>query len=538
MIKGSRPPAGNDSAFLLDVHRRGIPGAERMRRYADQDEVDLAIVGAGAGGSVLAQRLARRGWRIVLLESGPFWDPDRDWVSDEAGQQKLYWTAPRVIGGEDPVELGKNNSGHGVGGSMVHYAGYAPRFHPSDFETRTRDGVGADWPIAYEDLRPHYERVERELPVAGQDWPWGDPHAYPHAAHPISGAAEQGRRGALAAGIEMRVGPVAIPNGTFGNRPHCIYRGFCLQGCKVNAKASPLVTHLPDAIEHGVEVRADSHVVRVEVDERGRACGVRYVADGRERFQRAAAVCVSGYSIETPRLLLNSASARFPHGLGNDHDQVGRYVMVQGATQVAGRFPEPLRQYKAPPPEISSEQFYETDEARGFARGFSIQTVGPLPIAWAEHVLADGHWGHALREYMRDYNHWTTLGLLCELLPQPGNRVTLAGETDEHGLPLARMDYTQCDNDRANIAYGKRVLERIWEAAEAQDVLTIDRYAHLVGGCRMGSSAEESVVDADHRVWGVQNLFVCDGSVMPTQGSANPALTIMALASRLAERLA
>jgi choline dehydrogenase-like flavoprotein len=538
MIKGSRPPAGNDSAFLLDVHRRGIPGAARMRRYADQDEVDLAIVGAGAGGSVLAQRLARRGWRVVVLESGPFWDPDRDWVSDEAGQQKLYWTAPRVIGGEDPVELGKNNSGHGVVGSMVHYAGYAPRFHPSDFETRTRDGVGADWPIAYGDLKPHYERVERELPVAGQDWPWGDPHAYPHAAHPLSAAAEQGRRGALAAGIEMRVGPVAIPNGTFGNRPHCIYRGFCLQGCKVNAKASPLITHLPDAIEHGVEVRADSHVVGVEVDERGRACGVRYVADGRERLQRAAAVCVCGYSIETPRLLLNSASARFPRGLGNDHDQVGRYVMVQGAPQVAGRFPEPLRQYKAPPPEISSEQFYETDEARGFARGFSIQTVGPLPIAWAEHVLADGHWGHALREYMRDYNHWTTLGLLCELLPQPANRVTLADETDEHGLPVARMDYTQCDNDRANIAYGKRVLEGIWEAAEAQDVLAIDRYAHLVGGCRMGSSAEESVIDADHRVWGVPNLFVCDGSVMPTQGSANPALTIMALASRLAERLA
>jgi choline dehydrogenase-like flavoprotein len=530
MIKGSRPPADNDSAFLLDVHRRGLPGLPRMRHYADGEEVDLVIVGAGAGGSTLAQRLARHGWRIVVLESGPFWDPDRDWVSDEAGQHKLYWTAPRVIGGGDPVELGKNNSGHGVGGSMVHYAGYTPRFHPSDFETYTRDGVGADWPIAYPDLKPHYERVERELPVAGQDWPWGDPHAYPHSAHPISAAAEQGRRGALAAGIEMRIGPVAIPNGTFGNRPHCIYRGFCLQGCKVNAKASPLITHLPDAIEHGVEVRADSHASRV-VAASGRCTGVVYLRDGQEHFQRAAAVCVSGYSIETPRLLLLS-------GLGNAHDQVGRYIMVQGAPQVAGRFPEPLRQYKAPPPEISSEQFYETDPDRGFARGFSIQTVGPLPIAWAEHVLADGHWGHALREYMRDYSHWTTLGLLCELLPRPENRVTLAGETDRHGLPVARMDYTQGDNDRANIAYGKRVLERIWEAAGAQDVLAIDRYAHLVGGCRMGTSPENSVVDAGHRVWGFENLFVCDGSVLPTQGSANPALTIMALASRLAERLA
>jgi choline dehydrogenase-like flavoprotein len=286
-----------------------------------------------------------------------------------------------------------------------------------------------------------------------------------------------------------------------------------------------------------VEVRADSHAVRVEIDEAGRCTGVTYMHDGRERFQRAAAVCVSGYSIETPRLLLNSTSARHPHGLGNAHDQVGRYIMVQGATQVAGRFPEPLRQYKAPPPEICSEQFYETDPGRGFARGFSIQTVGPLPIAWAEHVLADGHWGVRLREYMRDYNHWTTLGLLCELLPQPDNRVTLADETDAHGMPVARLDYTQCDNDRANIAYGKRVLQRIWEAAGAQDTLAIDRYAHLVGGCRMGTSPDESVIDADHRVWGMDNLLVCDGSVMPTQGSANPALTIMALASRLADRL-
>ncbi len=538
VVKGSPRPQENDSAWLLDVHRRGIPAADRMARYRDEDEVDMVIVGAGAGGSTLAQRLARRRWRIVILESGPFWDPDRDWVSDEGGQHKLYWTASRVIAGEDPVELGKNNSGHGVGGSMIHYAGYTPRFHPSDFRTFSADGVGADWPIGYQDLQVHYERVERELPVAGQDWPWGDPHSYPHAAHPISGAAEVAREGARKAGIPMRVGPVGITNGVFGNRPHCIYRGFCLQGCKVNAKASPYVTHLPDAIAHGVEVRADCHVTRVEVDEQSRATGVTYMHDGQERFQRAAVVVVAGYSIETPRLLLNSTSDRFPDGLANGHDQVGRYVMVQGAPQVAARFPQVMHQYKAPPPEICSEEFYETDRSRGFARGFSIQTVGPLPIAWAEHVLADGHWGHALREYMRDYNHWTTLGLLCELLPQPENRVTLADELDRHGMPVARFSYTQSENDRANIAYGKTILQRIWEAADAQDTLAIDRYAHLVGGCRMGRQPENSVINADHQAWEVPNLFICDGSVMPTQGSANPALTIMALASRLAERLA
>ncbi|HET7170430.1 MAG TPA: GMC family oxidoreductase [Gaiellales bacterium] len=521
----------NRSHLLLDPHRRGVPGLARMRRYRDDDAVDMAIVGCGAGGGVLAQRLARAGWRVVVLERGPFWDPDRDWVSDEAGSSHLYWNDTRIIAGEDPVEMGKNNSGLGVGGSMVHFAGYTPRFHPSDFATRSVDGVGADWPIDYADLRAHYTVLERELPVAGQRWPWGDPHGYPHAPHPVCGAAERAWEGARACGVTMRVGPVSITNGPFGNRPHCIYRGFCLQGCKVNAKASPLVTHVPDAIEQGAEVRADSMVVGLETDGGGAVSGVRYLRDGTERLQRAHAVAVCGYSIESPRLLLHS-------GIGNDHDQVGRYIMVQGAPQIAGRFPELLRMYKAPPPEISSEQFYETDPDRGFARGFSIQTVSPLPIGWAEHVLADGHRGPALREYMRDYNHWSVLGALCELLPRAENRVTLAGETDRFGMPLARFSYTQGENDRANIAYAKRVINQIWQAAGAQDILTIDRYAHLVGGCRMGTDPETSVVDADHRVWGVPNVFVCDGSVMPTQGSANPALTIMALAARLAERLA
>jgi choline dehydrogenase-like flavoprotein len=541
MLKGSLRPEENDSAYLLDPHRRGVPGRERMRRFGDEDEVDLVIVGAGAGGSVLAQRLARAGWRIVVLDRGPFWDPDEDWVSDEEGSNHLYWTDERIIGGSDPVELGKNNSGHGVGGSMIHYAGYTPRFHPSDFETRTLDGVGEDWPISYRELKYHYKRVERELPVAGQDWPWGDPHDYPHAPHPICGAAERAWAGARAHGVEMRVGPVAIANGVFGNRPHCIYRGFCLQGCKVNAKASPLVTHIPDAIEQGAEIRADSMAVQITLDEAGsRVNGVVYVEveSGREHRQRASAVAICGYSIETPRLLLNSSCAPFPNGLANSNDQVGRYVMVQGAPQVAARFPELLRMYKAPPPEISSEQFYETDLSRGFARGFSIQTVSPLPIGFAEHVLADGHRGRALREYMRDYNHWAVLGALCELLPLPENRVTLAGETDRFGMPVARFDYSQCENDRANIAYAKKTMCEIWDTAGAQDVLTIDRYAHLVGGCRMGASPETSVIDSDHRAWEIPNLFLCDGSVMPTQGSANPALTIMALASRLGERLA
>jgi choline dehydrogenase-like flavoprotein len=152
--------------------------------------------------------------------------------------------------------------------------------------------------------------------------------------------------------------------------------------------------------------------------------------------------------------------------------------------------------------------------------------------------MADGHWGQALREYARDYNHWYTLGALSELLPLADNRVTIAtGVNDQNGIPVARMDYSQCENDRKNIAFAKRTLREILEAAGAQDILTIDRYAHLVGGCRMGADPERSVVGPDHRVWGIPNLLVADGSVMPTQGSANPAITIMALASRLAGML-
>jgi choline dehydrogenase-like flavoprotein len=540
LLKGAVGPKDNDSRWLLDVHRRDLPGEDTMCRYDDSDEVDICIVGAGAGGSVLAQRLARAGWRVVILEAGPFWHPDEDWVSDEAASHQLYWTQRRIIGGADPIEMGKNNSGRGVGGSMVHYAGYTPRFHPSDFETLSRDGVGADWPISYAELKPHYEELERELPVAGQDWPWGDPHSYPFSPHPVSGAAQTLWRGAHATGIEMRAGPVGIVNGTFGNRPHCIYRGFCLQGCKVNAKASPYVTHLPDALAHGVEIRADSMAVRVELDETGRASGVTYIRAGEslERFQAASAVAVCCYSIETPRLLLHSRSPRFPNGIGNNADQLGRYVMVQGATQSAGRFPDEQRMYKAPPPEVSSEQFYETDPGRGFARGFSIQTVSPLPIGWAEHVIAAGHTGRALREYMRDYNHWSTVGVLNELLPQAENRVTLAEEKDARGMPVARFTHSRCENDRLNMEYSRRIIKTILEGAGAQDILTIQRYAHLIGGARMGTSPEDSVLGADHRVWGVENLFVADGSACPTQGSANPALTIMALSSRLAELLA
>jgi choline dehydrogenase-like flavoprotein len=148
--------------------------------------------------------------------------------------------------------------------------------------------------------------------------------------------------------------------------------------------------------------------------------------------------------------------------------------------------------------------------------------------------MAEGHWGQALREYMRDYNHWTLLGSLCELMPLPENRVTLSSVKDQYGLPVANFSYSLCENDQKNIAFAKKTMDEVWRHAGAQETLTIDRYAHLVGGCKMGFSPEDGVVDSSHRVWSVPNLFVADGSVFPTEGSANPALVIMALSDRLA----
>lgn len=517
-----------------------------MRRYGNTDEVDFAIVGVGAAGGVLAQRLSRAGFRVVAFDAGPFWDVERDWVSDEAGSHKLYWNEPRITGGPDPIALGSNNSGHGVGGGTVHWAAFVPRFHPSDFREYSDDGVGVDWPISYEEIKPYYALLEKEMPVAGPlNFPWGDPHGYPYGPHPSGGVADILVRGCTKLGIRaVAGGPVAITSGSHADRPHCIYRGFCIQGCKVGAKQSTLYSHVPDAIHHGAEIRANCMVARIDVgkdpDNGGPiVTGVTYFdGDGHERQQRAKVVIVSGYAIETPRLLLNSACPGFEQGLANSSDTVGRYLMVQAGNVILGRFAEPVRMYKAPPANGLTEEFYETDRKRDFARGFAIQTVGPLPISFAKQMMvAKGAWGWGLRQVMMDYNHWAAFGLLGELLPWADNRVTLAEEKDRHGLPVAKVTYSLKDNDKKLIDFGaQKTMEVMW-AAGAEEVVQEPRYAHLIGGARMGNDPRTSVVDSFGRSHDVPNLFCCDGSILPTQGSANPGLTIQAIAARTADYL-
>jgi choline dehydrogenase-like flavoprotein len=512
-----------------------------MRRFREYEEVDYAIVGVGSAGGVLLQRLARAGFNVVGLEAGPFWDTERDWVSDEAGSHELYWTEPRVTGGSDPLALGANNCGKGVGGGSVHWAAFTPRLHPSDFEVYTRDGVGADWPVTYEDIKPYYEQLELEMPVAGPAYyPWGHPHGYAYGPHPMGGVGDALIKGCTALNIPVSIGgPVAILSGSHGDRPHCIYRGFCIQGCKVGAKASTLVTHVPDALKKGAEIRDRCMVSRVELGKDGRVTGVHYYdIDGHSHFQRAKAVILSGYAIETPRLLLNSACAGFEHGLANSSGTVGRYLMAQAGNVVMGRFDQPVRMYKAPPAHALTEEFYETNPKNDFARGFAIQTVGPLPVAFGKQMLAAKKaWGWGLRREMMDYNHWAAFGLLGEILPWKDNRVTLSEDKDRFGLPVAHVSFNLHSNDKKLIKAAKEKTEAVMHAAGATEVVQEARYAHLVGACRMGADPRKSVVDKFGRAHDVSNLFVCDGSVFPTQGSANPGLTIQALAARTADYL-
>jgi choline dehydrogenase-like flavoprotein len=511
-----------------------------MNRFQPGEEIDFCIVGVGSAGGVLVQRLAHAGFRVVGIEAGPFWDTERDWVSDEASSHKLYWNDLRITGGENPITLGENNSGKGVGGGSVHWAAFAPRFHPSDFHVLSSDGMGADWPISYDDLKPYYELLEKEIPVSGPlYYPWGDPHSYPYGPHPLGSVGSILVRGCSKLGIPVSEGgPIAILAGSYKDRPHCIYRGFCIQGCKVGAKQSTLVSHVPDAIRHGAEIRANCMVARINM-KNGHTTGVTYIdADGKEQEQRAKVVLVCGYAIETPRLLLNSACPGFEQGLANSSGTVGKYLMVQIGNVVLGRFEEPVRMYKAPPAHALTEEFYETDPKNDFIRGFAIQTVGPLPIAFAKQMLtAKGIWGWGMRRVMMDYNHWCALGVLGEILPWEDNRVELADVTDSYGLRVAKVTFSMRENDKKVAQAGVQKTTEVLYAAGAQEVVEEPRYAHLVGGARMGNDPRSSVTDKWGRTHDIPNLFVCDGSLLPTQGSANPGLTIQALAARTADYL-
>jgi len=520
-----------------DVFRIG--GWMPMREFGESEEVDFAIVGTGAGGGTLSCRLAEAGFSVVAFDAGAWWRPLEDFASDETHQHKLFWTDDRVCDGADPLVLGANNSGRSVGGSTVHFAMVSLRFRPEWFKARTCLGYGADWPIDWREMWDYYDEVERALKIAGPvRYPWGPRRPrYPYRPHELNAAALVLARGAEAMGIAWAPTPLATVSAPRGDSPPCVYRGFCVSGCSTNAKQSALITWIPRAVKAGAEIRDLAMVGRIECGGE-RVAGVHYFREGRWRFQKARNVVVAGYAIETPRLLLNSATPRHPAGLGNSSGLLGKNLMVQANQAVYGLMDEEVRWYKGPP-SLALTEHWNYEDNKDFFGGYCYMSQGPLPVAWSNIVAgARGLWGKALLREMENYNHQVGLKIVGEVLPDERNRVTVIDEKDRFGLPLPRVTFSYGDNDKRLIAHSLEFMRQSLEAANARDLWDqTDDTCHLNGTARMGADRRDSVVNSDGRSWDIPNLWICDGSVFPTVGGVNPSLTIQALACRTADRI-
>jgi choline dehydrogenase-like flavoprotein len=317
-----------------------------------------------------------------------------------------------------------------------------------------------------------------------------------------------------------------------------VYRGFCGIGCSTNAKQSALVVWIPRAIVAGAEVRDQAMVGRIEVGGNNRVTGVHYQREGKWRFQKAKNVVVAGYAIETPRLLLNSACPQFPSGLANSSGLVGKNFMVQSNDAVWGKMDQEIRWYKGPPSMAMSDHWNYTDEGKDFFGGYAYMSQGPLAIEWARGLATGrGLWGQKLKDALTGYIHWAGLKIVGEVLPREENRIELSDATDEYGLRVAKVVFGYCENDNRLRQHAVKFMRQSMEAVGAQDIWDSESTAHLGGTCRMGDDPATSVVDADGRSWDIPNLWVCDGSLMPTVGGVNPSLTIQAMSLRIADRI-
>lgn len=517
-------------------HYENYRGGDLTKRKYPED-ADVCIVGAGAAGGVMAYELSKAGLKVVVIEAGPFWNPQTDFASDELSMTHLGWQDTRIVSGSNPLQMGHNNSGRGVGGGTTHFTGVFLRFHESDFRTKTEDGVGEDWPITYEDLAPYYDKIEKDIAVSGpKHFPWGPfhgPYPYPER-EPLSANAEVFRIGCEKLGIRSVVAPLAINSAPFDGRPPCINRGFCNQGCMPNAKFSTLIHHIPKAIQLGAEVISDSMVTQILTKE-GRVTGVLFDHDGQTYEQKARIVILANFVVEAPRLLLHSANSRFPDGLANSSGWVGKAIMPHSSNDVYGKFSEEIRLYKGTPVLATTQEFYESDPSRGFRRGYTLHAHGSRPVEMAKGISKSAKlWGSELRQAMLDYNFYNRVTLVGEVLPDPANCVKLAEEKDEYGMPLAHVVFSYGSNDKRLIDHAVAKMKEIIEAAGGTPAFVTDDTAHLMGGCRMGSDPRSSVANGFGQTHDIPNLFIAGASLFVTSGGANPTNTVMALAARSA----
>jgi choline dehydrogenase-like flavoprotein len=506
-----------------------------MRTYGDEDVVDVVVVGTGAGGAPLLATLAAAGKRVVALEAGRNFEPG-DHTPDETEAVDINWMGERLSGGDTPTAFGPNNSGKGVGGSTLHWGAFTPRPSEHDIRLRSESGRGEDWPIEHAELVRYIERAELTVGVSGPaDYPWDPTRRYRQGPTRRNASSDMMIRGCDALGIRATDAPAAVltedvEQEHWGHRHACVACGACHQGCRNAAKGSMDTSYLPMAVAYGAEIRTESMVHGIELDAAGRVTAVVYRKDGVDRRQRCSALVLAAGGIETPRLLLHT-------GIANSSGQVGRNFMAHGATQVWGTFPTEMRSHRGYPSSIITEDFIRP-EGVDFAGGYLIQSLGVVPLTLATTMARGGaKWGKDLVATMDSYRYMSGVGINAECLPSDDNVLELTDELDEFGIPTVKVSFSAGENEDAIDEHAIRTMTAIVEAAGATSTTVLGRTAHTIGTARMGTDPGSSVVDADGRSHDVPNLWIADNSVFPSSLIANPALTIMALGLRTADRM-
>jgi choline dehydrogenase-like flavoprotein len=510
-----------------------------MATFDFNDDSVVVVIGSGAGGGVLSNELTGKGAKVVCLEAGPRLKLS-DITNDFFGMfGKLSWLDPRVGSGDLdpglPAWICKT-----VGGTTVHWAGASLRLQAHEWKALSTYGrmKGAnvlDWPTTHEEMQPYYERAEMKMGTTGAN---GVPRLPGNNNYKVLeyGARKVGYK-------QIHTGNMSINSRPFDGRPACQQIGWCMSGCPIGAKWSTLYTEIPKAEASGnFELRPESMVLKINHDAAGKVTGVIYAdKNGNQREQKARVVCVAGNSIETPRLLLLSASGKFPDGLANSSGQVGRNYMPHLTGAVYAIMPGEVRMHRG-----AQMAGIVMDEApnrsrRGFAAGYLLETLPGFGMPGFAMYAKPGGWG---REYARDveaYRNSAGLWIVGEDLPQEQNAITLdANVKDNNGLPVAHMHHVDHPNDTAMRNHAWKAATALYEAAGARKVYTRGSFSstHNLGTCRQSARADDGVCNSHGQTHDISNLFISDGSQFTSSAAENPTLTIVALAIRQAEYIA
>ena len=535
--------------------------------FAPSDEVDFLVIGAGASGGIMAKELATAGFRVVVLEQGPYLRE-----SDYSHDELKYTIRPGLTNDpkvqpityrkseQEPAKLYKAiEYGRQVGGGSVHFTANYWRFHESDFHEQSLCGdiAGAslgDWPIRYQDLEPFYTKAEYELGISGLGGanPFEAPRSkpYPLPPMPVKSSGVLFEVATKKMGLHPFPAPLAILSQPYKGRAACVHCGFCESfGCEMGAKSSTLVSVIPVAEETGrCEIRPNSYVRKIEVNAHGKATGAVYFDQSRrEILQRAKVVVLCANGVESAKLLLLSTSKEFPNGLANSSGLVGKHLMWDLGLLAEGLFEYPANEYKSVQVTRVIHDFYESDPKRGFYGGGVIDARFDFyPAGFALSGLPPDapRWG---LEFKRTFGHYftRTISLLSHTssLPMESNTVTLDPDVkDVWGLPAVRITYAKHPDDVATLKWITQRQHEILETMGAKKIWgdPVDAFStsrHLMGTCRMGSNPAKSVVNSYGCAHDVPNLFIVDGSNFVTSGRQQPTATIQALAYRAADNM-